>query len=74
MGVGFDAWIADAFASSACASRDLHSRRSGRISALRAERYQIDVNGETLERKALLIAIANASQYGKQRAHRPIRR
>ncbi|MDQ6802728.1 MAG: diacylglycerol kinase family lipid kinase, partial [Acidobacteriota bacterium] len=36
------------------------------------ERYQIAINGESLERKALLIAVANASQYGNNARIAPI--
>ena len=73
MGVGFDAWIADAFATSGVRGLATYIR-VGLAGFLRyaPERYQIDINGETLERKALLIAIANASQYGNNARIAPI--
>ena len=73
MGVGFDAWIADAFASSGVRGLATYIR-VGLAGFLhyRPEQYQIDINGETLERKALLIAIANASQYGNNARIAPI--
>ena len=73
MGVGFDAWIADAFASSGVRGLATYIR-VGLAGFLRyaPERYQIDINGETLDRRALLIAVANASQYGNNARIAPI--
>jgi YegS/Rv2252/BmrU family lipid kinase len=73
MGVGFDAWVADAFASSGV--RGLRSYiRVGLDGFLKykPETYQIEVDGDKLERRALLIAIANASQYGNNARIAPV--
>jgi len=73
MGVGFDAWVADAFASSGV--RGLRSYiRVGLDGILKykPETYQIEVDGERIERRALLIAIANASQYGNNARIAPV--
>ena len=73
MGVGFDAWIADAFASSGVRGLATYIRVGvAGFRRYRPEQYQIDINGETLDQKALLIAIANASQYGNNARIAPI--
>ncbi|HEX8548169.1 MAG TPA: diacylglycerol kinase family protein [Cytophagaceae bacterium] len=64
-GVGFDAHIGDVFA------KKTHRGIKGYITssirefiAYSPERYQLIINGETLERTAFLITFANAAQYG----------
>jgi YegS/Rv2252/BmrU family lipid kinase len=73
MGVGFDAWIATAFATHE--ARGLRTYlRAGMRGWLRyaPEQYSIDVDGEHLQRRALLVAIANASQYGNNARIAPL--
>jgi len=73
MGVGFDAWVADAFASSGV--RGLRSYIRVGLDGLlkyKPETYQIEVDGERLERRALLIAVANSSQYGNNARIAPV--
>ncbi len=73
MGVGFDAWVADAFASSGV--RGLRSYIRVGLDGLlkyKPETYQIEVDGERLERLALLIAVANSSQYGNNARIAPV--
>src|SRR5439155_13694179 len=73
MGVGFDAWIADKFA-----SRKRRGLRTyvevglGGFFSYAAEQYEIGIDGEHLSRRAVLIAIANASQYGNNARIAPI--
>jgi diacylglycerol kinase (ATP) len=73
MGVGFDAWIADAFATSGVRGLATYIR-VGLAGFLKyaPQRYQIDIHEERLERRALLIAVANASQYGNNARIAPI--
>jgi YegS/Rv2252/BmrU family lipid kinase len=65
MGVGFDASIADAFANAG--TRGLRTYVRVGIREFRhfaAEEYEIVVDGERVTRKALVVAVANAAQYG----------
>lgn len=65
MGVGFDAEVAHRFASSR--ARGLRTYVSvGFRSWLRYEpdRYEITVDGRTIEQKAFVVTVANAGQYG----------
>jgi YegS/Rv2252/BmrU family lipid kinase len=73
MGVGFDAWVADAFASSGVRGLATYIRVGlGGFFKYAPQTYQIEVDGERLERRALLIAVANASQYGNNARIAPI--
>ncbi len=65
MGIGFDAWIAAEFASRGVRGLRTYLRvgLSGFFS-YQPETYDLDIDGQRLQRRALLIAIANASQYG----------
>ncbi len=64
-GIGFDAHIGSLFASSK--KRGLQSYVKITISELlkyRSKTYTLHLNGQTLTRKAYLITVANAGQYG----------
>lgn len=64
-GVGFDAHIGQLFATSK--KRGLQSYVKitlSRLLAYRAEEYTLFINGEEIQRKAFLITVANAGQYG----------
>jgi len=71
-GVGFDAEVSSKFA---------HNRKRGFLNYAKLtfssffnyqpDTYNINVDGETIQRKAFLIAIANSSQYGNNAAIAP---
>src|SRR5438105_3550139 len=73
MGIGFDAWIAEAFASRA--ERGLRTYLRVAFSGFwsyRPQEYELIVDGERIRRSALLIAVANASQYGNNARIAPV--
>lgn len=73
MGIGFDALVADRFASSSVRGLETYMREGLRaFTDFRAESYEITANGETLERKAFVVAIANAGQYGNNARIAPL--
>jgi diacylglycerol kinase (ATP) len=73
MGVGFDAWIADKFASRGKRGlRTYFEVGLGGFFSYAAEQYEIEIDGEHLSRSAVLIAIANASQYGNNARIAPV--
>lgn len=64
-GIGFDAHIGNLFATSV--KRGLQSYVKITLSELfnyRAKNYTLSFNGQTIKRKAFLITVANAGQYG----------
>lgn len=64
-GLGFDAHIGNLFASSI--KRGLRSYVqiiARELFSYKAKEYTIQINGSTLQRKAFLITVANAGQYG----------
>ncbi len=73
MGIGFDAWIAHEFA-----SRNVRGLRTyirvgaGRFFSCPAEQYELQIDGEQIKRRALLIAVANTSQYGNNARIAPL--
>lgn len=65
MGVGFDASIADAFANAGTRGLRTYVRVGLReFRRFTAEEYEIEVDGERVTRKAMVVVIANAAQYG----------
>ena len=65
MGVGFDAWVAEAFASAGTRGIQTYVRAGLRgLASYEAEEYEVTIEGEMLRRSAIVIAVANASQYG----------
>lgn len=64
-GVGFDAHIGNLFATSAKRGLKNYVRISlSEYRRYKAKDYTIHINGQTLRRKAFLITVANAGQYG----------
>jgi YegS/Rv2252/BmrU family lipid kinase len=73
MGVGFDAWVAGAFAAEGTRGLRTYTRVGMRGFARYApEEYELTIDGETTHRRALVIAVANASQYGNNARIAPL--
>ena len=73
MGVGFDAWIADAFANAGARGLRTYFRVAARgFIRYAAEEYEIAIDGERMSRRALVVAVANASQYGNNARIAPL--
>jgi YegS/Rv2252/BmrU family lipid kinase len=73
MGIGFDAVIAERFASSTVRGLQTYVKEGLRaFAAFDAEEYELTVNGETLRRDAFVIAIANSGQYGNNARVAPL--
>ena len=73
MGVGFDAWIAEQFATST--SRGFRSYALITLRGLLGYQsidFDVTIDGERGKRSALIIAIANASQYGNNARIAPL--
>jgi YegS/Rv2252/BmrU family lipid kinase len=73
MGVGFDAWVAEQFAGSAVRGLRTYLRlaTSGLFGYV-VEEYEMEIDGQRSRKRALLIAIANASQYGNNARIAPL--
>jgi diacylglycerol kinase (ATP) len=73
MGVGFDAVVADRFASSKVRGLETYVKEGVRSFAeFRAEDYEIVTPSETLRRKAFVVAVANSGQYGNNARVAPL--
>jgi diacylglycerol kinase (ATP) len=73
MGIGFDAWVAGAFATEGTRGLRTYTRVAMRGFARYApEDYELTIDGETIHRRALVIAVANASQYGNNARIAPL--
>jgi diacylglycerol kinase (ATP) len=73
MGIGFDAWIAEAFATRGARGLRTYARVGlGGFFKYKPETYEIEIDGERMQRRALLIAVANASQYGNNARIAPV--
>jgi YegS/Rv2252/BmrU family lipid kinase len=73
MGVGFDAVVADRFASSTVRGLQTYVREGLRaFSEFHAEEYELTCGGETSRQKAFVIVVANASQYGNNARIAPL--
>ena len=73
MGIGFDAWVADAFATAGTRGLQTYLRVGLRgFARYTAEEYELTIDGETTRRRALVIAVANASQYGNNARIAPL--
>lgn len=73
MGIGFDAWVAEQFASSTVRGLAGYAAIAARgFLRYRAAEYDITIDGEHEHRAALIVAIANASQYGNNARIAPI--
>ena len=73
MGIGLDATIAERFASSTTRGMRTYVRLGFRtFLGFRAEEYEIEIDGAMQRRKALVLAIANSSQYGNNARIAPL--
>ncbi|HXG57707.1 MAG TPA: diacylglycerol kinase family protein, partial [Thermoanaerobaculia bacterium] len=73
MGVGFDACIAERFAAETRRGLWTYVRVGiGGYAAFRPEEYELVVDGQTLRRRATIVAIANTSQYGNEARVAPL--
>ena len=73
MGVGFDALIADRFASSSVRGLETYVREGIRAFAdFEAENYVLTANGTRETHRAVVVAIANSGQYGNNARIAPL--
>lgn len=73
MGIGFDAWVAEQFASSTVRGLQTYAAIALRgFLGYQAAEYEIEIDGVEQKRPALIIAIANASQYGNNARIAPL--
>ena len=73
MGIGFDAWIADAFENAGTRGLTTYLRVAVRgFSRYEPEEYELSTDGATTRRRAIVIAVANASQYGNNARIAPL--
>lgn len=73
MGLGFDAWIAEAFAGAGTRGMRTYVRVGLRgFRRFEAQNYTVRIDGELLERRALVVAVANSSQYGNNARIAPL--
>lgn len=74
MGVGFDAVIAERFASSTTRGLETYVRVGVQLlSSFVPEEYEIEIDGEaSIRRRAFIVAIANSNQYGNEARIAPL--
>lgn len=73
MGIGFDAAIAERFASSTVRGLETYIKEGLRaFTEFHAEEYEVVANGTTTRRKAFVIAVANSGQYGNNARVAPL--
>lgn len=73
MGIGFDAMIADRFASSTVRGLETYIREGMRAFAeFKAEEYEVTANGARSVKRAFVIAVANSGQYGNNARIAPL--
>ena len=73
MGIGFDAWIADAFANAGKRGLATYLRVGLRgFAGYEPEEYEMTIDGTASSRRAVVIAISNASQYGNNARIAPL--
>ena len=73
MGLGFDAWIAEAFAGAGTRGMRTYVRVALQgFRRFEAQDYTIHVDGVAMERRALIVAVANSSQYGNNARIAPL--
>jgi YegS/Rv2252/BmrU family lipid kinase len=73
MGVGFDAFIAERFASSTVRGMFTYVR-DGILAyaSYRAQKYEVTIDGKTTIENAFVVAVANSSQYGNNARIAPL--
>lgn len=73
MGIGFDAMIADRFASSTVRGLETYVKEGLRaFTDFKAEEYEVTANGQTIRQRAFVVAIANSGQYGNNARIAPL--
>jgi YegS/Rv2252/BmrU family lipid kinase len=73
MGVGFDAVIAERFASSTVRGLATYVKEGLRaFTSFRAEEYEIVIDGKSVRRRAFVVAVANSGQYGNNARIAPL--
>jgi YegS/Rv2252/BmrU family lipid kinase len=73
MGIGFDAVVADRFASSPVRGLETYVKEGLYAFAhFKAEEYEIVTGGETLRSMAFVVAVANSGQYGNNARVAPL--
>jgi diacylglycerol kinase (ATP) len=73
MGIGFDAVIADRFASSTVRGLETYVKEGlSAFAHFQAEEYEVVANGKTIKQKAFVIAVANSGQYGNNARLAPL--
>lgn len=73
MGAGFDALIAHRFAESAQRGMRTYVKKGlFAFAGYEPGRYEIEIDGQTLRRRAFVVAVANSSQYGNNARIAPL--
>jgi diacylglycerol kinase (ATP) len=73
MGIGFDAVVADRFASSTVRGLETYVKEGlVAFANFKAEEYEVVANGQTVTRTAFVIAVANSGQYGNNARVAPL--
>lgn len=73
MGIGFDAVVADRFASSTTRGLETYVKEGlAAFADFRAEEYAVTANGTTIRQKAFVVAVANSGQYGNNARVAPL--
>lgn len=73
MGLGFDAWVAEAFAGAGTRGMRTYLRVGLRgFRRFQAEDYALTIDGVALDRRAFVVAVANSSQYGNNARIAPL--
>ena len=73
MGIGFDAVVADRFASSTTRGLETYVKEGlSAFAGFQAEEYRVTANGETIVKKAFVVAVANSGQYGNNARVAPL--
>jgi diacylglycerol kinase (ATP) len=73
MGIGFDAIVAERFASSSVRGLQTYLREGLQaFTAFKAEEYDVTANGTTKRQRAFVIAVANSGQYGNNARVAPL--
>lgn len=73
MGLGFDAVVADRFASSTARGLETYVREGlAAFAHFTTEEYEVTAGGRTIRQKAFVIAVANSGQYGNNARVAPL--
>ena len=73
MGIGFDAVVADRFASSTTRGLETYVKEGlAAFADFRAEEYAVTAHGTTIRQKAFVVAVANSGQYGNNARVAPL--